>query len=297
MFGKPFYHYTFRKLVASFGAIFADIFVIKRGANGKEVERIKVPLAYGPAEKYLVRTSENPDLRRSPAIKLPRMSFEIKSIAYDSQRKLNTIKTNIAEIDQNQNQVLRQYQGVPYTISIELSILSKYIDDANQIIEQILPWFTPAFTITIKSIPNMNYKDDVPITLTSINLQDNYEDGWTTRRDIIWTLNFDLKTVFYGPVVPRDVITRAITDVYNASGADLTDDSDLQTIARTGRATVEITPESATFVDDFGFVEKFEGFFDGRVRDPQTGQDVIVRNILRPMVIESKGKILEPRLK
>lgn len=297
MFGRPFYHYTFRKLVASFGAIFADIFVIRRASNGKEIERIKVPLAYGPAEKYLVRVADDPELSRNYAIKLPRMSFEIKSIEYDSNRKLNTIKTNIAEIDQNQNQVFRQFQGVPYKISIELSVLSKYIDDANQIIEQILPWFTPAFTITINSIPGMKYKDDVPITLTSVTLQDNYEEDWASRRDIVWTLTFDLKTTFYGPIVERNIITKAITDIFNTSQIDISDPNSRQAVPRSARATVEVTPENATFVDDFGFIETYEGFLDAKVRDPVTGIDVPVTNKITPNLIESEEKISEPQLK
>lgn len=297
MFGKPFYHHTFKKLVASFGAIFANIFIIKRATNGKEIERLKVPLAYGPAERYLVRTTENPQFDRDYAAKLPRMSFEIKNIEYDAQRKLNTIKSNIAEIDENQKQVFRQFQGVPYQITMELSILSKYIDDANQIVEQILPWFTPAFTITLNSIPGMNYKDDVPVTLVSVSMQDNYEEDWKTRRDIVWTLTFTLKTIFYGPVIDRNVITRSITDTYVASFVDLQNNSELQAVARTGRAIAEVTPEGATFLDDYGYTETLQGFSDAKVRDAQTGNDVAVRNLVQPNIIESTQKIREPKLK
>lgn len=296
MFGQPFYHNTLRKIVASFGAIFANIYVVKRGENSTELERLKVPLAYGPAERYLVRTLEDPELNRNFAIKLPRMSFQISSIEYDSQRKLNTIKKNAAPISNVPGDVIRQYQGVPYKIGMELNIISKYINDANQIIEQILPWFTPAFTITINSIPEMEYKDDVAIVLNSVALQDNYDDDWTARRDIIWTLTFDIKAMFYGPMVNKELITTAITDVYTVAGADLQDPRQLQTIARAGRGTLTATPPDATYKDEFGYTESFEGFFDGKVRDPVTGQDVTPTNKITPDVIPSKTKVETPEL-
>lgn len=294
MFGNPFYHHTMKKVVASFGAIFANIFVVKRSENGNEIERIKVPLAYGPADRYLVRTIEDPDLTRRYAIKLPRMSFEIKSLQYDSSRKLNTLKTNIASINQ-QGVVAKQYQGVPYKISMELSIISKYIDDANQIVEQILPWFTPAFTVTINSIPGMNYKDDIPITLSAISFSDNYEDDWKNRRDIIWTLSFDIQMMFYGPVVDKSIVTTAITDIFNASSVDL-NSNQTQNVSRVARSTLEVTPPTATFLDDFGFVETIENFSDGNVRDPITGQDVPLTNKLSPSFITSEELFFDAKL-
>lgn len=296
MFGQPFYHNTLRKIVASFGAIFANIYIVKRGENSTELERLKVPLAYGPAERYLVRTLEDPELNRNFAIKLPRMSFQISSIEYDSQRKLNTIKKNAVPIDGVPSDVIRQYQGVPYKIGIELNVISKYINDANQIIEQILPWFTPAFTITINSIPEMEYKDDVAIVLNSVALQDNYDEDWTARRDIIWTLTFDIKAMFYGPMINKDLITKTITDVYNTAGADLQDSRQLQTIPRAARGTLSVTPEDATYRDEFGYTENFEGFFDGKVRDPSTGQDVIPTNKITSEEIPSKTKVEPPEV-
>ena len=298
MFGDPFYHSTIRKIVASFGSLFSNIVVVKRAQNGNEIERLKVPLAYGPAERFLARLASGPEAKRGYAIKLPRIGFEITSIAYDSERKLNTIRKNIKEINGTNTQVSRQYQGVPYTIGIELSILSKYIDDANQILEQILPWFTPAFTITLNSISQMDYKDDVPITLTGVNLQDNYEDDWTSRRDIIFTLTFEIKTMFYGPIIDKAVITKAITDVYNATNVDnIANDPELQTVARAGRATVTPNPSNASFVDDYGFTETFEGFFDPKFREPSTGQDVIVYNTISPTAIESEESFPIPQVK
>jgi hypothetical protein len=272
MFHSPFYHFTMRKAVASFGSLFANIFVVKRDKDGKEVERVKVPLAYGPAERYIVRNQEDPELSRNYALKLPRMSFEIKSLEYDSQRKLNTLRKNIQPLPEDPTTVVRQYQGVPYKMTIELSIISKFIDDSNQIIEQILPWFTPAYTVTIRSIPGMNFLDDVAITLNSLNLQDNYEDDWTTRRDVIWTLSFDLKVMFYGPTKQSPVIQRAIQDIYAANG-DLNDPEVLAKQSRAIRSTITPNPDNVNYNEEFGYSETIESFTDGMRLNPITGED------------------------
>lgn len=272
MFYSPFYHLTMRKIVASFGALFANIYVVKRDASGKEVERLKVPLAYGPAERYIIRQQEDPDLSKNYAIKLPRMSFEIKQLEYDSNRKLNTIKRNAHPVNGNPGNVIRQYQGVPYNLTIELSVISKYIDDANQIIEQILPWFTPSYTVTINSIPAMQYKDDVAITLQGLNLQDNYEDDWAVRRDIIWTLSFGVKTMFYGPILDRPVIKRAVTAISTADGIDLSNKAALQDVAQAVLTTVEVTPDEALFTDDYGYTETIQENTTGKRINPITGE-------------------------
>jgi hypothetical protein len=180
------------------------------------------------------------------------MSFEIKSLEYDSNRKLNTIRRNIQPIDNTPGQVARQYQGVPYKMTIELSVISKYIDDSNQIIEQILPWFTPAYTVGIKSIPKMNYRDDVAITLVGLNLQDNYEDDWTVRRDVIWTLSFDLKIMFYGPIFEKPVITEAITDIVAATDLG----GDVQQLEPLARITTKPDPDNVTYVEEYGYVDE-----------------------------------------
>ena len=251
MFNSPFYHYTLRKVVASFGSLFASIYIVKRDKDNKEVERLKVPLAYGPAERYLIRTTEDPNLDRNYAIKLPRMSFEIKSLEYDSNRKLNTIRKNIQPLPNSPGSVIRQYQGVPYKLSIELSIISKYIDDSNQIIEQILPWFTPAYTVAIKSIPTMDYRDDVAITLSGLALQDNYDDDWSVRRDVIWILSFEVQVMFYGPVAEKKVITQAMTDIIAATDLE----GDTQQLEPVARITTKPSPDNVTYVEEYGYID------------------------------------------
>lgn len=298
MFRAPFYHATLRKVVASFGKLFANIYVVRAFDTGTEKERIKVPLAYGPASKFLARLQEDPDLNRGFSIKLPRMSFEIKTVQYDATRKLNTLKRNVQPVDGTQDYVVRQYQGVPYKITMELSILCKYIDDANQIVEQILPYFTPAYTITINSIPDMKYQDDVAVTLSSITLSDTYEDNWQDRRDITWTLTFDVNVLFYGPVVEKKVVTTVQTDLHPAYlSHDLTQDAQLSGLPRISRITVEPESENTTYQDeDFGYTVHKESFVDGQVYNPQTGTDEPAATKLTPDSIKDVGKVGRPKL-
>jgi hypothetical protein len=298
MFRHTFYHSTLKKIVAGFGKIFSSIYVIRTHPSGTEKERIKVPLVYGPAEKFLVRLAEDPDLARGFAFKFPAISFEISALQYDSTRKLNTIKRNVQPIDGNQNYVIRQYQGVPYKITMQLSILSKYVDDANQIVEQILPYFTPAYTITMDSIPGMNYTDDVAITLVSVSMADNYEDDWKQRRNIVWTINFDINAIFYGPVVEKKVVTKVQTDIHAAYlTQDLEKDEVLSSIPRITRITA--TPESPKDNyqdDDFGYTIDLESFVDGKIYDPHSGTDVDAAISLKPKSVKDLGKVGRPKL-
>ena len=298
MFRHTFYHATMKKLVASFGKIFSSIYVIRTYPSGTEKERIKVPLIYGPAEKFLVRLQEDPDLARGFAFKMPIISFQISTLQYDASRKLNTIKRNVQPIDGNQNYVIRQYQGVPYKITMELSILSKYIDDANQIVEQILPYFTPAYTITLNSIPGMNYTDDVAITLSSVSMADNYEEDWKERRNIVWTINFDVNAIFYGPVVEKKVVTKVQTDLHAAYlSQDLTQDEELTNIPRITRIKVKPEAEYSTYQDeDFGYTVELESFVDGKVFNPETGQDEDAAALLKPQSVKELGKVGRPKV-
>lgn len=296
MFNQPFYHATFKKFVSGFGKLFSNIYVVRTHASGTEKERIKVPLAYGPSEKYLVRQEEDPTLNRGYAIKLPRMSFEIKTIQYDSSRKLNTIKKNTQAIEDNQGTVIRQYQGVPYNLTIDLSIISKYIDDANQIVEQILPWFTPGYTITVNTIPEMNYKDDIPVVLNSVTLTDNYEENWTTRRDVIWTLSFTVKGIFYGPVVDKKIITKVQTDIYAVGGGLDIQSENLSGIPRHSRQVTEVVPGTGEYNEDFGYTQYAESFEDGQRYNVITGQDEPASTKLSPEPIEDVSKVGRPKL-
>ena len=305
MFATPFYHSTFKRLVAGFGKLFADIHVIRRAANGAEKERMKVPLTYGPAERYLARLLEDPDLMKGYAFKLPMMSFEIKTIQYDNARKLNTIKKNVQPIPDKLGNVIRQYQGVPYKIGIDLSILCKYIDDANQIVEQILPWFTPAYTITLHTIPEMNYKDDFPVVLQAVNLNDNYEDDWKTRRNVTWTLSFEVSGMFYGPVVEKKLITNVQTDLHTYNLNQNPDSLEQRTnIPRQSRLVASAT-DAESYQDDFGYLldkmvigveDPDNSLEEGLVYDPITDTDVPAAITYKPKTVKYKGKVSKPKL-
>lgn len=199
MFGGHFYHASIRRFVSAFGSLFNDIRIIRQNGG-----IMRVPLAYGPKEKFLARLDEQVDLD-SPkvAIKLPRMSFEILNIAYDGASKLN--RNNRILVGEK-----LYYTYAPYNISLNLSIMAKNQDDALQIIEQIIPYFQPEYTITIKESVSDLLKTDVPITLSSIDMQEDYEGDFMSRRAIIYTLSFDAKVRFYGPERQTGVIKRVI---------------------------------------------------------------------------------------
>lgn len=188
-----------------FGSLFNDVLIDRINEAGDAVDTLKVPLSYGPKDRYLVRLQENPDLLRQINQVLPRMSFEIKSVEYDRDRKLNTIgkNTNLT----NSGDVLGyQYNPVPYNFNIDLSILTRNADDACRIVEQILPFFKPEWTTAINLIPEMGIVMDIPIVLKNINYEDTYEASFNDRYAIIWNLQFVLKGYLFGPISTQGVI-------------------------------------------------------------------------------------------
>ncbi len=197
MLGQYYYHEILRKTIIAFGTIFNDIHIRHRDGAGKETSDMRVPLAYGPMQKFLARLEQQPDLNRATQITLPRMSFETTNIAYDATRKGGITQTFKAS---DGNKLRKVFMPVPYNLSFELNILVKLNDDALQIIEQILPYFQPSFNVTIDLISVIGEKRDVPIVLDNISFQDDYEGDFTTRRALIYTLNFTAKTYLFGPV-------------------------------------------------------------------------------------------------
>jgi hypothetical protein len=199
MFGDHFYHGTIRRFVSVFGSLFNDIKVVKSTGTS-----FRVPLAYGPKEKFLARLDQQPSLDTPKiAIKLPRMSFEILNIAYDTQSKLN--RNNRIAIGES-----LFYTYAPYNVSLSLSVMAKNQDDALQILEQIVPYFQPEYTVTVKESVSDLLKTDIPITLSSIDMSEDYEGDFMSRRAIIYTLSFDAKVRFYGPDRKTGVIKRVI---------------------------------------------------------------------------------------
>jgi hypothetical protein len=197
MLGTYYYHEIIRKTIISFGTIFNQIHIRHKDESGNSISDMRVPLAYGPAQKFLARLRQQSELNKPIQITLPRMSFEMVSISYDPTRKTSITQTFKAC---DNGTVKKVFMPVPYNIGFELSILCKLNDDALQIVEQILPYFQPAFNITIDLVDAIGEKRDIPITLDSINFQDDYEGDFSTRRALIYTLQFTAKTYMFGPI-------------------------------------------------------------------------------------------------
>lgn len=221
MLGTHFYHEIIRKTIVGFGTLFNNIELRRTNKSGEVTQTIKVPLNYGPREKFLARLDAEPQLdgRSEVQIQLPRISFEMKGISYDSSRKLSPVNICTTPQSENTKAVYKQYSPVPYNIDFELSIISKNNDDSVQILEQILPYFQPIFNISVKLVETTKEIKDIPIILNNVNIQDDYEGDFKKRRALIHTLNFVAKTYLYGPVATQDVIRTVNVDIGTAINA------------------------------------------------------------------------------
>ena len=252
MFGNYFYHERVRRSVAIFGRVFNDIYVLRKNSAGAIISTVKVPLSYAPKNKFLDRIREQADLASGQrvALKLPRMSFEIVSYTYDPTRQLQKT-SNFMQTGSTAAQRAKINAYVPYNITFQLNVYAKTQDDALQIVEQIMPYFAPQYNLTmapISAYPDL--KEDVPITLQSVDFADDFEGDVATRRTIIYTLTFEMKANFYGPIADKNVITKAIPKI------DLDDvgiaDSDYLTI------TITPTPAGVSADSDYGFSEVYD---------------------------------------
>ena len=183
----------------SFGTLFNDIKIKHKDNAGDDFSILTVPIAYGPVQKFLARIEQVPDLKKRVAITLPRMSFEMTGIQYDASRKSSTMQT-FKTIDKSNNELTKVFMPVPYNVNIRLSIMSKLNEDALQIVEQILPYFQPHFNLTVDLVSSIGEKRDIPMILERITMDDQYEGDFTTRRILIYTLDFTAKTYLFGPV-------------------------------------------------------------------------------------------------
>ena len=254
MLGQQFYHETTRKVVVAFGTLFNNIQLVRKDNAGVVTQSMKVPLAYGPRQKFLVRLREDPDLTKQVAITLPRIGFEINGLTYDPTRKLNRVQKFKKTKSGESSKLDTQYMPVPYNLGFELYVLSKNSDDSLQIVEQILPFFQPDYTLTINDMPDMSVKRDIPIVLNSISYEDDYEGNFETRRAIIYTLDFTAKFYLYGPVTSSGVIKTVTVDQFT----DLPDKSP----RREQRFQASPDPITASADDDFGFSETTSFFQD-----------------------------------
>jgi hypothetical protein len=209
-----YYHGLIRKTIVAFGSLFSDIYIDRKqgdSVNGTTIQRLQIPLAYAPKEKWLVRIEQDPTLENHTYVSLPRMSFEILGYNYDSSRKLNRMQKIVCGSGVDTRTFM--YTPVPYNVEISLYVLTKTQEDGLQIIEQILPTFTPEYTLSVNAVPEMNVIQDVPVVLNSVSVADEYDGDFQTRRFVTHTLNFTLKTNMFGPVSGQNIISQVEANI------------------------------------------------------------------------------------
>ena len=280
MLGTYFYHEIIRKTVISFGTVFNDIHVRHQDNTGKDLNDIKVPVSYGPRQKFLARIQQQAELNKATQITLPRISFEMNSVTYDPTRKSGITQTFKA---MDGDKFKKVFMPVPYNVGFQLNILTKLQDDSLQILEQILPFFQPAFTLTIDLVDQIGEKRDVPLVLNNISFTDDYEGDFDTRRALIYTLDFTAKTYMFGPIADSTdgLIRKVQVDYYS--------DSDPRTAKRIQRYRVESTAKKDYNEDgeidqyddplippgdDFGFTETSTFFGDAKDYSPTRKIDI-----------------------
>jgi len=281
MLGTYYYHEIIRKTIISFGTLFNDVHIRHSDGDGNSVSDMKVPLAYGPVQKFLAKITQQSELNKPIQITMPRMSFEMTSVQYDSTRKTSLIQT--FKTCDDGSKVKKVFMPVPYNIGFELNILSKLNDDSLQILEQILPYFQPHFNLTVDLIDSIGEKRDIPIILESVSFQDDYEGNFDTRRSLIHTLQFTAKTYLFGPIADSSdgLIRKVQVDMYT--------NTDTKTAKREVRYTV--TPKALEDKnndgvineadhkllepgDNFGFDEDWEFFGDSKSYSPTRQTDI-----------------------
>lgn len=214
-----FYHGTIRKTIVAFGRLFSDIYIERKqgdSVNGTTVQTLQVPLAYAPKEKWIVRLEQDPNLENHTYTTLPRMSFEITGYNYDSSRKMNKMNKIVCNDGTSSSSV---YTPVPYIIDISLYVLTKTQEDGLQIIEQILPTFSPEYTLAINAVPSLNIVQDVPVILQSVSVVDEYDGDFETRRFVTHTLTFQLKINLFGGVRPNKPIYNTNVNITSQDGS------------------------------------------------------------------------------
>ena len=249
MLDQRFYWGTVRKAIVAFGNMFNNITIQRTDADGNVVQLQKVPLSYSPKQKFLTKIRQLPNVdTQNVQVLLPRMGFEMVSLDYDPNRKISPIQQS--RTINSSTAANAQYAPTPYNINMILYVYAKNQDDGLQVIEQILPYFNPDYNLTIKAVPQLNIKNDLPIILNSLGFEDDYEGDLTTRRSIIWTLSFVMKLNFYGPVSKQGIIKKTTSNIFN--DAELTSQQQI--------ITIQPDPVTANVTDSFGYIENFEDF-------------------------------------
>lgn len=269
MFGNSYYHGAIRKYIIMFGNMFNDIDVTRYNNSGTATQTIRVPIAYGPKQKFLVRLRTDPNLDRDVAIQLPRLAFEITDMSYAPTRTVSKLQKNTA-IGSHGDSLRSQFTPVPYDINMSLYGMFANQEDAVQVVEQILPYFRPEWTNSVKLVPSIGQYYDIPTVLTGLSIEDTYEADFQSRRAIIYTFNFTVKGYIFGPVSNKGVIKRTIVDLASDSVVG-TPFNERVTLtpgllangSPTANSSASIDTSSITANTTYGFAFDQENYFDG----------------------------------
>lgn len=257
---KHFYNRTIRKVVVGFGTLFNDIQLVRYTKDmSTEVERFRVPLSYGAKEKYITRLLSDPDLTKSINVSVPRISFDLVGLSYDASRKQQSTLRNFAANTASTTTVKTQYAPVPYNFEFNMSIYVRNTEDGAQILEQILPFFTPDFTVTIDFIPGMDQKYDMPIILNSVSNNVDYEGDMSSTRMITWDLTFTAKGYIWPAIRTANVISEVVTNTHinfaNTSNGSILTSNTYTANSLISTLVTTPTPNTAGPDDEFGFAE------------------------------------------
>ena len=293
---EHFYHEIFRRTIISFGSLFNNMLIKQENSSEETVNQFRVPLSYGPTQKFLARLSQSPDLNKSVAMTLPRMSFEFTGLQYDPSRKVTQTQKFSKGLSSDKKSTQKAYMPVPYNMQFELAIMTKLNDDMLQIVEQILPYFQPSYNLSVNLIDTIGEKRDIPVVLESITTNDDYEGDFSTRRALIYTLRFSVKTYLFGPVssASSDIITKA-TIGYVAGNQSTIPDRDVSySVQRRALKNYDGTVLT-TLTDD---IEKSDtvipvasvaGITDATYLDLD-GEEVYVKSIGTDSIVVSRGQ-------
>lgn len=254
MFDTYFYHERIRRSIGAFGSLFNNLYILRKKSPTKGSSQIRVPLSFAPKRKWMERLDEISKNELADAhvvaITLPRMSFEVTGINYDPRRQLP--RTNFQTFKgSSTDKKTKIYTKTPYNIQFQLNVYGKTHDDALQIVEQIIPYFTPSYTLTVRPLDDFpEITDDIPLTINGISFSDDYEGGMEQRRTIVYTLDFEMKIDFYGPITTGSIIRQA--DVTTFLSGDSTEYPGWSPYSLLSVTTdpADVSPDS-----DFTFIE------------------------------------------
>ena len=295
MISNYFYHEILRKTIVAFGTLFNDIQIKHKDNAGDDFSILTVPIAYGPVQKFLARIEQVPDLKKRVAITLPRMSFEMTGISYDASRKSSTMQTFKA-LDKENNELTKVFMPVPYNVNFRLSIMSKLNEDALQVVEQILPYFQPHFNLTVDLVSSIGEKRDIPMILERIAMDDQYEGDFTTRRVLVYTLDFVAKTYLFGPLgTPNEAIIKQVQVDYYSNTNKVNASRQLRYVAEP-RALQDYNDDEITQISETISQEITEfNVVDGSVLTEKSyimigGESMYIRKITGNTLLVNRGE-------